>query len=108
MTQENNIFEEERERNPIDFKMDIEQVFEPEDCTMVMEDYGKCQDYPCNDCTKRFLNNRCKNCWEEEKAKDNTWDMCKACAIQVHKDLGGFVYPWNKQDYPHLKKGNKE
>ena len=91
-----------------DHNIDIEQVFEPEDCTMIMEDYGKCQDYPCDDCTKRFLNKMCKNCWEEEKDKDNTWDMCKACAIQVHKDLGGFVYPWNKQDYPHLKKGNKE
>ncbi len=41
----------------MDFKMEIEQVFEPEDCTMVMEDYGKCQDYPCNDCVTRFLKN---------------------------------------------------
>jgi hypothetical protein len=50
-------FEKEIERNPIDFKMEIEQVFEPEDCTMVMEDYGKCQDYPCDDCVTRFLKN---------------------------------------------------
>ena len=33
---------------------DIEELFEPEDCTMVMEDYGECQDYPCDDCLKRF------------------------------------------------------
>ena len=86
----------------MDFKMEIEQVFEPEDCTMVMEDYDKCQDYPCDDCIKRFLNSRCKNCWGEEKHKDNTWDMCKSCADEVHKELGGFVYPWDKQE------GNKE
>ena len=47
-------YQEEINKNPIDFKMDIEQVFEPDDCTMVMEDYGKCQDYPCDDCVKRF------------------------------------------------------
>ena len=39
-----------------DESIDIEQVFEPEDCTMVMEDYGKCQDYPCDDCIERFKN----------------------------------------------------
>ena len=32
---------------------ELEEFFEPEDCTMVMEGYGKCQDYPCNDCMKR-------------------------------------------------------
>ena len=81
---ENSLFEKEIERNPIDFKMEIEQVFEPEDCTMVMEDYGKCQDYPCDDCTKRFLNSRCKNCWEEEKAKD-IWD--KILLIDVDSEF---------------------
>jgi hypothetical protein len=40
-----------------DENIDIEQVFEPDDCTMVMEDYGKCQDYPCDDCVTRFLKN---------------------------------------------------
>ena len=71
-----------------DHNIDIEQVFEPEDCTMYNENYGVCQnDYPCDDCVKRFLNNRCKNCWEEEKHKDNTWDMCKSCADEVHKEL---------------------
>ena len=74
-------------KNIQDENIDIEQVFEPEDCTMVMEDYGKCQDYPCNDCTKRFLNNRCKNCWIDEKHKDNTWNMCKGCADEVHKEI---------------------
>ena len=39
-----------------DENIDIEQVFEPADCTMVMEDYGKCQDYPCDDCVERFKN----------------------------------------------------
>ena len=39
-----------------DHNIDIEQVFQPEDCTMVMEDYGKCQDYPCDDCVERFKN----------------------------------------------------
>ena len=34
---------------------DIEELFEPEDCTMYNESYGICQnDYPCNDCLKRF------------------------------------------------------
>ena len=83
----------------MDFKMEIEQVFEPEDCTMVIEDYGKCQDYPCNDCIKRWLNKMCKNCWEEEKHKDNTWDMCKSCADGVHKDL---------EDLYILRKDNKK
>ena len=97
MTQENNIFEKEMKKNPIDFKMEIEQVFEPEDCTMYNENYGVCQnDYPCDDCVKRFLNKMCKNCWEEEKAKDNTWNMCKSCADEVHKELGGFIYPWKR------------
>jgi hypothetical protein len=36
---------------------DIEELFEPDDCTMVMEDYGMCQDYPCDDCLKRFKSN---------------------------------------------------
>ena len=50
-------YEIEMERNPIDFKMDIEQVFEPEDCTMYNENYGICQnDYPCDDCVERFKN----------------------------------------------------
>ena len=92
------LFETEMEKNPIDFKMEIEQVFQPDDCTMVMKDYGQCQDYPCDDCTKRFLDKMCKNCWEEEKAKDNLWEMCKPCADVVHKELGGFVYPWNKRE----------
>ena len=92
-----------------DHNIDIEQIFEPEDCTMVMEDYGKCQDYPCDDCVKRFLNSRCKNCWGEEKHKDNTWDMCKSCADEVHKELGGFVYPWNKEElsYEEIKRINE-
>ena len=34
---------------------DIEELFEPEDCTMYNENYGICQnDYPCDDCLKRF------------------------------------------------------
>ena len=40
-----------------DDNIDIEQVFEPDDCTMVMEDYGKCHDYPCDDCVARFKRN---------------------------------------------------
>ncbi len=39
-----------------DENIDIEQVFEPDDCTMVMEGYGECQDYPCDDCVERFKN----------------------------------------------------
>ena len=34
----------EVEIDPIDEAMDIEQIFDPEDCTMVMEDYGECHD----------------------------------------------------------------
>jgi len=61
--------EEEIEKNPIDFKMDIEQAFDPDDCTMVMENYGKCHDYPCDDCVTRFI----KNYKEEEiENKDGT------------------------------------
>ena len=38
-----------------DENIDIEQGFEPEDCTMYNENYGICQnDYPCDDCLKRF------------------------------------------------------
>ena len=33
--------------------------FEPDDCTMVMEGYGKCQDYPCDDCVERKSYNQC-------------------------------------------------
>ena len=40
-----------------DESIDIEQVFEPEDCTMYNENYGICQnDYPCDDCVERFKN----------------------------------------------------
>tara|TARA_Y100001963_G_scaffold4436_1_gene5821 strand:- start:31 stop:234 length:204 start_codon:yes stop_codon:yes gene_type:complete len=55
--------EEEIEKNPIDFKMDIEQAFEPDDCIMVMENIFSnsmedlCHDYPCNDCVTRFIKN---------------------------------------------------
>ena len=35
------LFETEMERNPIDFKMEIEQVFQPDDCTMIMEGYDE-------------------------------------------------------------------
>ena len=51
-----------------DENIDIEQAeismenlvdFEPDDCTMVMEGYGKCQDYPCDDCVERKSYNQC-------------------------------------------------
>ena len=51
-----------------DDNIDIEQVFEPEDCTMVMEDYGMCQDYPCDDCVTRFIKNY-KNIHTDMKIK---------------------------------------
>ena len=45
-----------------DDNIDIDQVFDPDDCTMYNEDYGICHDYPCNDCVTRFI----KNYKEEE------------------------------------------
>ena len=38
---------------------DIEELFEPDDCTMVMKNYGKCYDYPCDDCVERKSYNQC-------------------------------------------------
>ena len=77
----------EVEIDPIDEAMDIEQIFDPEDCTMVMEDYGMCHDYPCKECVDRLKESKCKNCFGEDKDKDNSWGMCRSCANQVHKDL---------------------
>ena len=35
---------------------DVEEIFRDslyDECTMVMEDYGKCEDFPCTDCVYR-------------------------------------------------------
>jgi len=38
-----------------DENIDIEQVFEPDDCTNYNESYDVCN-YPCEDCIERFKN----------------------------------------------------
>ena len=38
-----------------DENIDIEQVFEPDDCTNYNESYAVC-DYPCDDCVKTLKN----------------------------------------------------
>ena len=38
-----------------DESIDIEQVFEPDDCTNYNESYAVC-DYPCDDCVKTLKN----------------------------------------------------
>ena len=52
---------------------ELEEFFEPEDCTMVMEDYGKCQDYPCDDCLKRFKSNLIAQKMWEDINRRNEW-----------------------------------
>lgn len=42
-----------------DESIDIEQGFEPDDCTMYNENYGICHDYPCDDCVERKSYNQC-------------------------------------------------
>lgn len=48
---------EEEEKTKISMENLVD--FEPDDCTMVMEGYGKCQDYPCDDCVERKSYNQC-------------------------------------------------
>jgi hypothetical protein len=57
-----------------DESIDIEEVFEPEDCTMVMEAYGPCHDYICDECALRFKQNYCTSCELEHKGNHKDGD----------------------------------